>query len=356
MRKLSLLSQALLSPVLLSSLLPAPALALSKGGKADQVRPQPKTQPPNRREAEAARKGKKSSQPAKPEKGKNDQAKATAQTDKSKQSSAKNAKGKAPERARAQLPARALRTSAKARPENSQKTALTKPTPRKVFAEPAEKPLASRLAPASYVAASEPGEARGKFGKAASRARRVTAEEPEETRAPLPARETASTRTPEILRQPEPARINNRVNDRENEVSKDEQKSARRTRETADSDESVAYQIAYPDKIEVTEYGSTSPTLQSLLALPTARPLTPFGAVVTRSNNLPAKRSDIAIPEQRVLEIQYQLASRGFYNAEPNGVYDEVTIQAMWEFQKNYGLPATGYPSAHSLKRLGLAN
>jgi peptidoglycan hydrolase-like protein with peptidoglycan-binding domain len=57
-----------------------------------------------------------------------------------------------------------------------------------------------------------------------------------------------------------------------------------------------------------------------------------------------------------VLEIQYELSKRGFYAGEPSGVYDETTILAMWEFQKNYGLPATGYPTAHSLKRLGLTN
>jgi hypothetical protein len=112
--------------------------------------------------------------------------------------------------------------------------------------------------------------------------------------------------------------------------------------------------VARPDRIEVIEPGS--PQLMRLQALANSRPLPSYGAIVTRTGTPPAPRKDISIPQQRVFEIQYELAKRGFYTAEPNGLYDDVTVAAMWEFQKNYGLPATGYPTAHALKRLGLTS
>ena len=112
--------------------------------------------------------------------------------------------------------------------------------------------------------------------------------------------------------------------------------------------------IAKPDRIEVVE--PNSPQLEQLQTLRNSRPLPSYGAIVTRTGTPPAPRKDISIPQQRVFEIQYELAKRGFYTAEPNGLYDDVTIASMWEFQKNYGLPATGYPTAHALKRLGLTS
>jgi hypothetical protein len=213
------------------------------------------------------------------------------------------------------------------------------------------KPLSSRLVQASLVSAAE-GEARGKFGKLNSHPRRGSAE-PEEVQPTIPAREVAKTTEPGKTAS---LRESNHPLSTDKDNEKDDQKRNHRPREVSDKEASPAYEIAYPDQIEVVEYGSTSPAVQSLQTLPTARPMTPFGAVVTRGGSVPSKRNDLIIPQQRVLEIQYQLASRGFYNTEPTGVYDETTIQAMWEFQKNYGLPATGYPTAHALKRLGLAN
>jgi hypothetical protein len=194
------------------------------------------------------------------------------------------------------------------------------------------------LVPAVFVAS----ERRGKFGKANTTARHDTPANP-------PRRNE-----PPSLRQPDQYRELSRNEDREEEPAEPLQ--ARRPREVHGDAEPPAYSIARPDKIEVTEYGSTSPTLSKLLALPDARPLTPFGAIVSKGNSQPVRRNDLVIPQQRVLEIQYELAKRGFYNDEPNGAYDDKTVQAMLEFQKNYGLPATGYPTAHSLKRLGLTS
>jgi hypothetical protein len=112
--------------------------------------------------------------------------------------------------------------------------------------------------------------------------------------------------------------------------------------------------IARPDRVEVIE--PHSPQLEQLQALRNTRPLPSYGAIVTRTGTPPAVRKDLNIPQQRVFEIQYELAKRGFFAAEPNGLYDDTTVAAMWEFQKNYGLPATGYPTAHALKRLGLTS
>lgn len=212
----------------------------------------------------------------------------------------------------------------------------------------AEQPLTSRLtratfAPVTPLKPQAESERRGKFGKAESDGVRSDDRRAnhEEEKAAL------STR---------PTRRREAANSRETErnLERDEATPAVRPREVNTATDTPAYQIQLPDKIEVVEYGSTSPTMTKLLTLPEARPLTPFGAVVTKTNTPPSKRNDLAIPPQRVLEIQYELVKRGFYSAEPNGLYDEATILAMWEFQKNYGLPATGYPSAHSLKRLGL--
>ena len=214
----------------------------------------------------------------------------------------------------------------------------------------AEQPLTSRLLRATFTPslplkpATESGR-RGKFGK----------REVEES----PAGNRRVDRDKELDEVPiQPTRRTETANSRnvERNSERSETTPALRPREINTATDMPAYQIQLPDKIEVVEYGSTSPTMTKLLTLPEARPLTPFGAVVTKTNTPPTKRNDLTIPQQRVLEIQYELVKRGFYSAEPNGLYDEATVLAMWEFQKNYGLPATGYPSAHSLKRLGLTS
>jgi peptidoglycan hydrolase-like protein with peptidoglycan-binding domain len=57
-----------------------------------------------------------------------------------------------------------------------------------------------------------------------------------------------------------------------------------------------------------------------------------------------------------VLQIQQALNQRGFYGGEMTGVYDAATVEAMRRFQANQKISATGYPTAHALKRLGLAD
>src|SRR5262249_21187980 len=70
----------------------------------------------------------------------------------------------------------------------------------------------------------------------------------------------------------------------------------------------------------------------------------------------PKQRKNVKIDEGRALQIQRALKQRGFYNGELTGVYDKDTIEAMRRFQINQDIPATGYPTAHALKRRGWAS
>ena len=40
---------------------------------------------------------------------------------------------------------------------------------------------------------------------------------------------------------------------------------------------------------------------------------------------------------------------------QPNGQYDDSTTAAMKQFQTDNGFPASGLPSAHTLKKLGVS-
>ncbi|MGE0883605.1 MAG: peptidoglycan-binding protein [Blastocatellales bacterium] len=62
----------------------------------------------------------------------------------------------------------------------------------------------------------------------------------------------------------------------------------------------------------------------------------------------------VNIDSMRVIQIQQALTSQGFYSGETTGVYDQNTIEAMRRFQASNKIAATGYPTAHALKRLGL--
>ena len=68
----------------------------------------------------------------------------------------------------------------------------------------------------------------------------------------------------------------------------------------------------------------------------------------------PRPRPGSEIPASRVGEIQRALASQGFYKGEANGTYDDSTKSAMQSFQTAHSLKATGYPTAQTLKLLGL--
>lgn len=61
------------------------------------------------------------------------------------------------------------------------------------------------------------------------------------------------------------------------------------------------------------------------------------------------------ISTERVTEIQNALIQAGFLAGPASGTYDESTGDAMKKFQSRHGLPATGLPSAHTLKQLGVS-
>jgi Putative peptidoglycan binding domain len=113
------------------------------------------------------------------------------------------------------------------------------------------------------------------------------------------------------------------------------------------------YPIA-PDRIEVIESGSTSsPEVERYLSLPPPSSQRPQDS----SENDPAsltRRKPLKIDESRALQIQQALKQRGFYAGELTGEYDQATVEAMRRFQTQEKIPATGYPTAHALKRLGL--
>ncbi|MCI0388303.1 MAG: peptidoglycan-binding protein [Acidobacteria bacterium] len=115
------------------------------------------------------------------------------------------------------------------------------------------------------------------------------------------------------------------------------------------------YPIA-PDRIEVIENGeASSPDLSRHLNPPLPRsqsPQTPSDPDLGASK----RRKNVKIDESRALQIQEALKQRGYYNGELTGVYDSDTIEAMRRFQVNQKINATGYPTAHALKRLGLTN
>jgi hypothetical protein len=113
----------------------------------------------------------------------------------------------------------------------------------------------------------------------------------------------------------------------------------------------ASYPIA-PDRIEVIESGSeASSDLKRYLNPPPPPPQSPQDLAIT-----PTRRSRVNIDPLRAMQIQQALNQRGFYFGAMTGVYDEATIEAMRRFQASQKIAATGYPTAHALKRLGLAN
>jgi Putative peptidoglycan binding domain len=112
------------------------------------------------------------------------------------------------------------------------------------------------------------------------------------------------------------------------------------------------YPIA-PDRIEVIESGSaSSPDVARYLHLPPPSPQKPQDP----SETDPTRGKPLKIDGSRALQIQQALKQRGFYTGELTGVYDQATVEAMRSFQTQEKIPATGYPTAHALKRLGLAS
>jgi Putative peptidoglycan binding domain len=113
------------------------------------------------------------------------------------------------------------------------------------------------------------------------------------------------------------------------------------------------YPIA-PDRIEVIESGSaSSPDLARHLNPPVHSPQTPRDSSETAPGSL-TRSKPLKIDESRTLQIQQALKQRGYFTGEMTGIYDQPTVEAMRRFQTQEKIIATGYPTAHALKRLGL--
>jgi len=68
------------------------------------------------------------------------------------------------------------------------------------------------------------------------------------------------------------------------------------------------------------------------------------------------QRAQTAPTAARISEIQSALAAHGAYKGQPNGKWDNATIQAMKDFQSAHGLTATGKLDAPTLQKLGLGS
>lgn len=66
------------------------------------------------------------------------------------------------------------------------------------------------------------------------------------------------------------------------------------------------------------------------------------------------RTSASSIPPERVTEIQNALIRTAYFSGALTTQYDEATVQAMKRFQTAHRLPATGLPSAQSLRLLGV--
>ena len=64
----------------------------------------------------------------------------------------------------------------------------------------------------------------------------------------------------------------------------------------------------------------------------------------------PRQERALLLPER--LELQQQLASRGFYRGNPDGQFGSETRQALRDFQASIGVPADGFASTDMLERL----
>lgn len=68
------------------------------------------------------------------------------------------------------------------------------------------------------------------------------------------------------------------------------------------------------------------------------------------------ERVQTAPTPARISEIQSALAAQGVYKGQPNGKWDNSTIQAMKDYQSAHGLTATGKLDALTLQKLGLGS
>ena len=77
---------------------------------------------------------------------------------------------------------------------------------------------------------------------------------------------------------------------------------------------------------------------------------------VAKSKRKPKPASQKAPASDRIREIQTALQKEGAYQGDPNGKWDDPTVEAMKTFQDKNGLPPTGKIDALTLEKLGLGS
>lgn len=110
--------------------------------------------------------------------------------------------------------------------------------------------------------------------------------------------------------------------------------------------------VTWPDRIEVSEY---DPDKVGTDLTGKMRPANSF-IQPSQTFNVSSKRISVSIEADRITEIQQALREKGFFQGETTGTWDDITIDAMKRFQISQKIDATGYPTAHALKKLGLTN
>jgi hypothetical protein len=110
--------------------------------------------------------------------------------------------------------------------------------------------------------------------------------------------------------------------------------------------------VTWPDRIEVNEYDPDK------VGTDYSGRMKPGNSFMqpSASYNVSSKRVSVSMEADRITEIQEALLAKGFYSGALTGEWDEATIDAMRRFQTSQRIDVTGYPTAHSLKKLGLTN
>ena len=78
--------------------------------------------------------------------------------------------------------------------------------------------------------------------------------------------------------------------------------------------------------------------------------------VSSRTKGKGKTKGQAAPTPDRIKEIQSALQKDGSYQGEPNGKWDEATVEAMKKYQDKNGFNPTGKIDAGSLNKLGLGS
>lgn len=108
-------------------------------------------------------------------------------------------------------------------------------------------------------------------------------------------------------------------------------------------------------QVSVDAYGNANPNSLTFYyyepaAQPTAVPAPPPAPVIT----VPAKGLTVGARGAAVTALQNALRNLGLYQGAANGTYDDALWAAVWHYQKNNGMSATGVADAAVFAKLGI--